>query len=126
VLPNGSWIHYSFSHIAHGICFLWRVVVSGSPAARSSNASWSQCFLEAAWEILENSPFIINRYRQVTVSLGYDGDSVLNSLSDVVMMSLGFCLAFGLRPWQTVALFIAMELGCAWWVRDNLTLNSSC
>ena len=113
---------YSFSHIAHGMlfyCGLW-LVARKLPARQRFLIA---VLLEAGWEILENSPFIINRYRQVTIALGYNGDSVLNSISDVVMMSLGFFLAWRLRPWITVAVLIAMEVGCAWWIRDNLTLN---
>jgi hypothetical protein len=79
--------------------------------------------LEAGWEILENSPLIINRYREATIALGYVGDSVMNSTSDVVMMIIGFLFARCVRPWITVAAVIAMELGCALCVRDNLTLN---
>jgi len=79
--------------------------------------------VEAGWEILENSPLIINRYREATISLGYVGDSVLNSLSDVLMMTLGFLFAFRARPWVTVTAVIVMEAGCALWIRDNLTLN---
>jgi len=113
---------YSLSHIVHGMlfyCALW-LVARQLPARQRFLVA---VLLEAGWEILENSPFIVNRYRQVTIALGYDGDSVLNSLSDVVMMSLGFLLAFRLRPWITVAMLIAMEVGCAFWIRDNLTLN---
>jgi hypothetical protein len=113
---------YSFSHIAHGMlfyCGLWLVARKLPVRLRFLVA----VLLEAGWEILENSPLIINRYRQVTIALGYDGDSILNSLSDVVMMSLGFFLALRLRPWITVTVLIAMEAGCAWWIRDNLTLN---
>jgi hypothetical protein len=113
---------YSFSHIAHGMlfyCGLW-LVARKLPARQRFLVA---VLLEAGWEILENSPLIINRYRQVTIALGYNGDSVLNSLSDVVMMSLGFFLALRLRPWLTVTVLIAMELGCAWCIRDNLTLN---
>jgi len=79
--------------------------------------------LEAGWELLENSPIIIHRYRETTIALGYAGDSVLNSLSDLMMMSLGFLLAFRVRPWISVAVLLAMEIGCALWIRDNLTLN---
>ena len=79
--------------------------------------------LEAGWELLENSPFIINRYREATISLGYVGDSVLNSLSDLLMMTLGFLFAWRVKPWVSVAAVLAMEIGCALWVRDNLTLN---
>jgi len=113
---------YSLSHVAHGMvfyCALW-LVARPLPVGQRFLVA---VLLEAGWEILENSPFIIDRYRQVTISLGYDGDSVVNSLSDVVMMSLGFLLALRLRPWITVAVLIVMELGCALWIRDNLTLN---
>lgn len=113
---------YSVSHIGHGMLFygvLWLVARQLPVRQRFLVA----VLLEAGWEILENSPFIINRYRQVTIALGYNGDSVLNLLSDVVMMCLGFLLALRLRPWTTVTMLIAMEPGCAMWVRDNLTLN---
>jgi hypothetical protein len=80
-------------------------------------------FLESTWELLENSPLIINRYREATIALGYVGDSVMNSLSDIVMMSLGFLLAFRMRPWMTFGALLVMEAGCALWIRDNLTLN---
>jgi hypothetical protein len=79
--------------------------------------------VEAGWELLENSPLIINRYREATIALGYTGDSVFNSLSDILMMTIGFLFAFRARPWVSVAAVIVMEVGCALWVRDNLTLN---
>ena len=79
--------------------------------------------MEAGWELLENSPLIINRYREATIALGYAGDSVLNSLSDILMMTLGFLFAYRVPMKVTVAAIIVMEVGCALWVRDNLTLN---
>ena len=113
---------YSLSHIAHGMLFyaaLWLFARKLPLSVRFLIA----VALEAGWEILENSPLIINRYREVTMALGYEGDSVLNSVSDLLMMSLGFLLAFAVRPRITVITLVAMELGCALWVRDNLTLN---
>ena len=113
---------YSFSHLVHGILFygfLWLV-------ARRLPARYRLLIalvLEAGWEILENSPLIINRYREATIALGYTGDSVLNSLSDILMMTIGFLFAARARTWISVAAIIAMEVGCALWVRDNLTLN---
>jgi hypothetical protein len=113
---------YSFSHLAHGILFfglLWLV-------ARKIPARYRflvAVLIEAGWELLENSPLIINRYREATIALGYVGDSIMNSLSDIGMMSLGFLFASRARPWVSVAAVIAMEVGCALWVRDNLTLN---
>ena len=113
---------YSFSHVVHGLLFyalLWLVARRVPVRYRFLTA----VLLEAGWEVLENSPLIINRYRAVTISLGYVGDSVLNSLSDVLMMSLGYLLAARSRVWVSVALVVGMELGMLLWVRDNLTLN---
>jgi hypothetical protein len=113
---------YSFSHIVHGMAFyagLWFLARKLPVRGRLLIA----VLLEAGWEILENSPLIINRYREATIALGYVGDSVMNSTSDVVMMIIGFLFARCVRPWITVAAVIAMELGCALCVRDNLTLN---
>ena len=113
---------YSFSHIVHGMLFyagLW-LVARKLPVRHRLLIALA---LEAGWEILENSPLIIHRYRAVTISLGYDGDSVLNSLSDILMMSLGFVFASRAKPWLTVAAIVVMEASCALWIRDNLTLN---
>jgi hypothetical protein len=113
---------YSFSHIAHGILFfglLWLV-------ARRLPVSYRfliAVLLEAGWEVLENSPLIINRYREATIALGYVGDSVLNSCSDIAMMALGFWFASRTKTWVSVAAVLAMEVFCLLWVRDNLTLN---
>lgn len=113
---------YSFSHVGHGMVFfglLWLVARRWPVRARFLAA----VLFEASWEVLENSPIIIHRYREATIALGYDGDSIVNSLSDLVMMSLGFALAWRWRPWVTLAVFVGMEVGCLWWIRDNLTLN---
>ncbi len=113
---------YSFSHIVHGILFygiLWLLARRLPADGRFLMA----VALEAAWEILENSPLIIDRYRAVTIALGYEGDSVLNSLSDILMMSLGFLLASKVPARVSVAAILVMELGTLLWVRDNLILN---
>ncbi|HEX7470541.1 MAG TPA: DUF2585 family protein [Verrucomicrobiae bacterium] len=113
---------YSFSHFVHGILFyaaLWFAARKLPVRHRLLIA----VALEAGWELLENSPLIINRYRETTIALGYAGDSVLNSMSDILMMTIGFLFACRMRPWVSVAVVIAMEAGCALWVRDNLTLN---
>lgn len=113
---------YSFSHIIHGMlfyAFLWWVARKLPLRYRFV---WA-LLLEAGWEILENSPIIIDRYREVTISIGYVGDSILNSLADIVMVAIGFGIAWTARIWVSVALIIAMEVGCFFWVRDNLTLN---
>jgi hypothetical protein len=113
---------YSFSHISHGLLFyamLWLVARQWPVHGRFAIAS----LLEGGWEILENSPIIINRYREVTLALGYEGDSIVNSLSDILMMVGGFYFAHRLPPWASVALFIGMEVACLVFIRDNLTLN---
>jgi hypothetical protein len=79
--------------------------------------------LEAAWEVFENTPFVINRYRAATISLDYYGDSVINSVSDMVSMMLGFWMAKRAPLWLTVGLVVAMEVIVALIIRDNLTLN---
>lgn len=113
---------YSFSHIIHGMLFyglLW-LVARRLPARRRLLIAVA---LEVAWEMLENSPLIINRYREATIAQGYSGDSILNSVSDVVMMAIGFGVARIARLGVVVVLILAMEIGCLLWVRDNLTLN---
>ncbi|MFV0416828.1 MAG: DUF2585 family protein [Chthoniobacterales bacterium] len=113
---------YSFSHIIHGMAFyglLWLVARKLPLSVRFLIA----VAIEAGWELLENSPIIINRYREATMALGYEGDSILNSFFDIVMMGIGFALAWKLRPPITIILVLVMELGCLFMIRDNLTLN---
>jgi hypothetical protein len=113
---------YSPSHIIHGFIFygfLWLVARHWSLGTRLAVAT----AIEAAWEIFENTPFIINRYREATISLDYYGDSVLNAVSDILMMVVGFLLASRLPVWMTVVIAVALELFVGFMIRDNLTLN---
>lgn len=113
---------YSFSHIVHGLIFygaLW-LIARRWPIERRFLAA---LLVEAAWEVIENMPMVIDHYRSTTAALGYTGDSVINSLSDIAMMCLGFLLARKLPAWASVALLIALELAPLLVIRDNLTLN---
>ena len=113
---------YSLSHVLHGVLFfgvLWLLRRRLSLDVRAIIAAG----IEIGWEMLENSPVIINRYRSATISLGYTGDSIVNSLGDVASFVLGFYLARKLGLWRSVALFVAVELLMLWLMRDNLTLN---
>jgi hypothetical protein len=113
---------YSLSHIVHGLLFyaaLWLV-------ARRWPVEWrflTALLIEASWEVTENTPWIIDRYRTATAALGYTGDSVLNSLADIAMMVVGFLAARKLPVWASVALLIVLEVVPLFVIRDNLMLN---
>jgi Protein of unknown function (DUF2585) len=113
---------YTPSHIIHGFLFfglLWL-------AARRLSLCWRLAIatlIECAWEILENSDAVIERYRTVTISLDYFGDSVLNTVCDVLAMILGFFLASRLPVWATAALILLFEAVTIWLIRDGLALN---
>ncbi|MCC6659286.1 MAG: DUF2585 family protein [Phycisphaerales bacterium] len=113
---------YSLTHLSHGLIFfglLW-------PLRRRVGLSWRFVIavgVASGWEVLENSTFIIERYRTVTMSLDYLGDSVVNSAGDVLCCALGFWAAWRLGLWRTVAVFVASEALLLVLIRDNLTLN---
>lgn len=113
---------YTFSHVIHGFAFygLTWLLARRQPLGVRLVAA---VVLECGWEVFENTDFVINRYREVTVSLDYYGDSVLNSVMDVVSMALGFVLAARLRVWVTVVLLVAFEVFVGYAIRDNLLLN---
>jgi len=113
---------YTPSHIIHGFAFyglLWLVGRRWPIGVRLVLA----VAIESGWEIFENTDMVINRYREVTISLDYYGDSVINSMSDITAMILGFIAASRLPVWTTVLLTIVMELVVLYYIRDNLTLN---
>jgi hypothetical protein len=113
---------YTPSHIIHGLLFYmigW-LFLRGNPAGDRLIAA---VLIEAAWEILENSQWIIDRYREATMALGYNGDSVINSIADIGWMALGFAIARRLPVWMSVMLAVSFELLTLAVIRDNLTLN---
>jgi hypothetical protein len=115
---------YSFTHIIHGVLLYALLRLVGRFRALSFGASLVLAVaLEAGWEVLENTRFIIERYRAVTISLDYYGDSVINSLSDTAFMIVGFVIARLLPVPGTVVVAVALELFVGWSIRDNLTLN---
>jgi hypothetical protein len=113
---------YSFTHVEHGFVFYlltWLVAPRAAPATRLLFAMGA----EALWEIAENSPFVIHAYRQQALAQGYVGDSIVNSLSDLAMMTAGFLLAARLPATAIVCLALATEIGLALAIHDNLSLN---
>ena len=114
---------YTFTHLIHGLVFyffLWFFFREKlSPGARLALAVGIEC----AWEIIENTDFVIQRYREATISLDYYGDSVLNSLGDILACFLGFIAARKFPVWASIAFIILSELALLFFIKDNLTLN---
>lgn len=116
---------YTPSHIIHGFLFFGAGHLLRRKFSMLSLGAvvCLAILIEGAWEIVENSSIIIDRYREATMSFGYEGDSIVNSMADIIWMLFGFLLASRL-PWKvTLALAIAAELFTAYMIRDNLTLN---
>jgi hypothetical protein len=113
---------YSLSHLLHGLIFYGCLRLI-APRLDRGWALVIALIIEAGWEVLENSPPVIERYRAATASLGYTGDSIVNSAGDVMSCAIGFFLAARIGWRWSVALFVAIELTMLAWIRDNLTLN---
>jgi hypothetical protein len=113
---------YSFTHVLHGVVFCGLASLA-FPRVALIWRLWIVTAIEALWEILENTQFIIRRYREVTIGLGYEGDSIINSMSDIGCCALGFFLAQYLGFRRSLVLFAVTELVLLFWIRDNLTLN---
>ena len=113
---------YSFTHVLHGVLEFWLI---GLVFGRFSLA-WRfalAILIESSWEVAENSSYIINRYREETISLDYFGDSIINSWADIVCCGLGFVIAYKLRFWRSLILFLATEVILILTIRDSLVIN---
>jgi hypothetical protein len=113
---------YTFSHVLHGFglyLLLWLLFPRAPAGLRFALAVG----LEAAWEIIENTPMVINHYRKQALAQGYIGDSILNSVSDNLAMVAGFLLSWRLPAWSIVGIALGMEVLVCYCIRDNLALN---
>lgn len=113
---------YSFTHLLHGFVFFW-VAAWLLPRLAFSWQLWLAILVEATWEVAENSEVIIQRYRDATLALGYNGDTILNSLSDIALCGVGVVLARYLGWRRTLALFVLTEVILIFWIRDSFLLN---
>lgn len=113
---------YSFTHVLHGVLEFWLIGL----VFRRIPLAWRlliAVMIESTWEVAENSTFIIERYRTVTLSLDYFGDSIINSLADIFCCATGFAIAYKLKFWKSLALFLATEAILIVWIRDSLLIN---
>lgn len=113
---------YALTHVLHGVAFFWIINL----IFRKQTFGWQfliAILIESAWEVLENSSFIIEKYRANTASLDYFGDSILNSVGDVVACGIGFYIAYKLKVWWSLVFFFLVEILLLIWIRDGLLLN---
>ena len=113
---------YSFTHVLHGVLEFWLIGL----VFRSMPLAWRLFIaigIESAWEVAENSNYIIQRYREETISLDYFGDSIINSMADILCCAMGFVVAYKLRFWRSLALFLATEAILIVWIHDSLLIN---
>ena len=113
---------FSFTHVLHGVAFFWIIAWLGA-RLRSSWQVVLAMVVEAAWEIFENTSFVINRYRTATAALGYTGDTVVNSIGDILCCLAGFLIARRLGFGRSLILFLLIELVLIVWIKDSLLLQ---
>ena len=113
---------YSFTHVLHGFLFFYLVVLVFRRLARGWQVVLSLA-LEAAWEVFENSSFVIERYRTATAALGYTGDTVVNSIGDLACALIGFLIARQVGIRVSLILFVLFELILVLWIHDSLLLQ---
>lgn len=113
---------YTFSHIIHGFifyCVLRFLFPKLNPGVRLLMALG----IEVAWEVIENTPWLVEHYRKQALAMGYSGDSILNSVSDTIAMIIGFVIAWRMPILITIAVALFLEGTVAYSIHDNLTLN---
>ena len=113
---------YAFTHVLHGVMFLWLARL----LFKNFSTAWQfviAILAESAWEVFENTNFIIEKYRENTASLDYFGDSIANSFGDLLACAFGFWVAAKLGMWKSLAFFVIVELVLLFWIRDGLLLN---
>jgi len=113
---------YSFTHVLHGVLEFWIIGL----IFRRMPLAWRLLIavtVESSWEIAENSSYVIQRYREATISLDYFGDSIINSMSDIFCCASGFVIAYKLGFWRSLALFIVTETILIFWIHDSLLIN---
>lgn len=113
---------YSFTHVLHGFLFFWLIAL----LFRRMNSSWQICLallLEGGWELFENTRFVIDKYRTETAALGYTGDTIVNSLGDVMCALVGFTIARQLGLRRSLIVFVVVEVVLLVWIRDSLLLQ---
>ena len=113
---------YSFTHILHGVLEYWLLGLL-FPRMKLAWRLFLAVFVESSWEVAENSRYVIERYREETISLSYFGDSIINSLSDITCCATGFAIAYKLKFWKSLALFLATEAILIAWIHDSLLIN---
>lgn len=113
---------YTLTHVLHGVLLAWGLGLA-TPRLWSAWQLTLAVFIESAWELFENSTLIIERYRTATISLGYAGDTLLNSFGDILACAVGFALARFLGGWRAATLFALIEILLLIWIRDSLLLN---
>lgn len=113
---------YSLTHVLHGFLFFWLMLLLWKRVADAWQF-WLALLLESAWEVFENTSFVINRYRTETAALGYQGDTIVNSLGDLACALVGFLVARKLGWWRSLIVFLLVELVLILWIHDSLLLQ---
>jgi len=113
---------YSLTHLLHGFLFFWLITLLFRRMPRSWQL-WLALLLESAWEVFENTPYVIDKYRNETAALGYHGDTIVNSLGDLACALVGFLVARRLGVRRSLIVFLVIELVLTVWIHDSLLLQ---